>query len=129
MHGMWEVNDGRLAAALWRLKQSVGMLFSPLSFSNLQVMDMWCMCTFLARKKCYIMLLSSVAAVKDEGSICHHSGEETDRLYAADRLYRVCDSVCACTRARVCVCVHAFAWTKDTTKGQQCLSLRNAPVM
>lgn len=63
------------------------------------------MCTFLARKKCYIMLLSSVAAVKDEGSICHLSGEETDRLYVADRLYRFCDSVCACTRANVRVCM------------------------
>lgn len=50
------------------LKQSVGMLF-VLSLSNLRVMEMWCMCTFPARKKCYIMLLSSVAEVKDEGSI------------------------------------------------------------
>lgn len=76
---------------------------------------MWCMCM----KKRYIMLLSSVAAAKDEGLICHPSGEETDRLYT----FR--DSVCACTPAHAPV----FAWTEGTTQGQQCLSLRNAPVM
>ena len=36
---------------------------------------------------------------------------------------------CMCVHTCMRACVHAFARTKGTTQGQQCLSLRNAPVM